>query len=145
MGLTVSTYGVNNFTLWGHNFNLWCKPQGDSQDKTKGYEHPDVHPHLQGKHEPDCCINEPHTPHVGESPKRGMVTAAPETVEATDCVTDEGAGAGNAKRSSCSLEIPVLHPAPQIVHDALGIAHLLVPGPARRLESGVSEFFADGL
>jgi hypothetical protein len=21
MGLTVSTYGVNNFNLWGHNFN----------------------------------------------------------------------------------------------------------------------------
>jgi hypothetical protein len=26
------------------------------------------------KHEPDCCISESLTPHVGESPKRGMLT-----------------------------------------------------------------------
>jgi hypothetical protein len=29
MELTVSPYGVCSFTLWGHSFNLWRKPQPD--------------------------------------------------------------------------------------------------------------------
>jgi hypothetical protein len=32
-----------------------------------------------------------------------------------------------------------------IVHDGLGVAHLLVAGPSGGLEAGVSEFFANHL
>ena len=66
--------GIISFNLWGMQFHfmgsqfqLMVQTAAASKhpSETQGYEHPDVLPQLQRKHEPDCVISEPHTPHAG--------------------------------------------------------------------------------
>ncbi len=56
----------------------------------------------------------------------------------------EAWGPRPAKRSSwCPEREADLDPAEDVVHDRLGVADLLVAGPARGLEAGVGELLAE--
>ena len=73
MGLTVSTYGVNSFTLWGHNFNLWCKPQLSEASPTVCHQHPLVLPQeMHRLQEPLRVMTGLQAAQLGESPYRDL-------------------------------------------------------------------------
>ena len=63
---------------------------------------------------------------------------------AGDCHLCHGS-AGREERELFSFKESELQPASDVVHDGFRVAHLLVPGPTRGLEAGVSEFLAHDL
>ena len=60
---------------------------------------------------------------------------------AGDCSLCHGS-ARREKRELFSFKKSELQPASDVIHDGLGVSHLLVPGPARRFKPGVGHFAA---